>query len=119
MNHTSEATVIQADTATEVGSGDLEVYATPAMAALMENAAMLAVANELSEDSTTVGSMLQLTHLRPTPVGEKVSATATLEEADGRRLVFSITASDTKGVIGEARHERFVVDRERFMAKLK
>lgn len=101
-----------------MGSGDLEVLATPAMAALMENAAMQAVAPELPEGSTTVGAMLQIVHSRPSGLGEKISAKATLEEVDGRKLVFSVVAEDSKGVIGEGKHVRYIVDRTRFMSKL-
>lgn len=118
LTHTSTTEVKQENTARTMGSGNLEVFATPAMAALMENAAMLAVAESLPEGSTTVGSLLQISHNRPSGLGEKVQATATLEEVDGRKLTFSVTASDTKGVIGEGRHVRYVVDTRKFMAKV-
>ncbi len=118
LTHTSTTEVKQENIARTMGSGDLEVFATPAMAALMENAAMLAVAESLPEGSTTVGSLLQITHNRPSGLGEKVQATATLEEVEGRKLTFSVTASDSKGVIGEGKHVRYVVNTRKFMAKV-
>lgn len=119
LTFTSKDTVRIDNIAKSVGSGDLEVFATPAMAALMENAAMNAVAKELPEGSTTVGSLLEITHNRPSGLGENVSATATLEEVEGRKLTFSVVANDSKGIIGEGKHVRFIVDCERFMSKLK
>ena len=119
LTFTSTTVVNEQNIARAIGSGDLEVFATPAMAALMENAAMKAVASELPEGSTTVGSLLEITHQRPSGLGEEVKATATLEEVDGRKLTFSVRAEDSKGVIGEGRHIRFVVDAARFMSKLK
>lgn len=118
LTHTSSLIVSSEHLAKSVGSGNLEVLATPAMVALMENAAMLAVAPELPEGSTTVGAMLQITHNRPTGPGENVTATATLEEVDGRKLTFAVTASDSKGIIGEGQHIRYVVDKARFLSKL-
>lgn len=118
LTHTSTTEVKQENTARTIGSGNLEVFATPAMAALMENAAMLAVAESLPEGSATVGSLLQITHNRPSGLGETVQATATLEEVDGRKLTFSVTASDSMGVIGEGRHVRYVVDTLKFMEKV-
>ena len=119
LTYTSKETVRIENIAKTVGSGDLEVFATPAMAALMENAAMNAVASELPEGSTTVGSLISTTHNRPSGLGEEISSTATLEEVEGRKLTFSIVASDSKGIIGEAKHIRYIVDREKFMSKVK
>ena len=104
--------------AVNAGSGDLPVLATPAMLALMENAAMLAVAPALAEDDTTVGGRISVTHLRPTAPGDEVEATATLTEVDGRKLTFRVEAYDSKGPIGEGTHTRFVVNRNRFLGKL-
>ncbi len=118
LRHTSSAVVAASDTAVALGSGDMPVYATPAMTALMENAAMLAVAAELPEGSTTVGGRIEVAHLKPTPVGAAVSATATLEKVDGRKLYFNVIAMQGDTVIGEGTHLRFIVDRERFMAKV-
>jgi predicted thioesterase len=111
--------VVAETTAEYIGSGDLAVLATPAMCALMENAAMMAVAPHLEAGQTTVGTALNIEHLRATPIGKTVTATAVLTEVDGRKLSFNIAARDEKGIIGEGTHTRFVVDRERFMEKLK
>ena len=117
--YTSKVKVTQANTALALGSGDMEVFATPALVALMENAAMKAVQPELPEGSTTtVGAFIETTHVKPSALGEEVSATAVLENVEGRKLAFKVTASDTKGVVGEATHIRYIVDRERFMSKL-
>lgn len=118
LTYTSKVKVTSANTAVALGSGDLEVFATPALVALMENAAMKAVQAELPEGSTTVGAFIETTHVKPSVVGEEVSATAVLETVEGRKLSFRITATDTKGTVGEATHIRYVVDRERFMSKL-
>lgn len=101
-----------------MGSGDLAVFATPSMIALMENAAMNAVATELPEGATTVGAMMNTTHLRPSALGAEISAVATLKEVDGRKLTFEVVAKDGGQVIGEGTHVRYVVDRVRFMGKL-
>ena len=115
---TSKAVVKKENTAITMGSGDMEVFATPAMVALMENAAMKAVAAELSEGATTVGAMMNTSHIKPSPLGAEVSATAVLTEVDGRKLTFSVKASDEAGVVGEGTHIRYIVDRERFLSKL-
>ena len=118
LTHTSRMTVGDADTAVVQGSGDMAVLATPRMTALMENAAMLAVAASLPEGSTTVGGHISTSHLRPTAVGAVVEATAVLESVDGRKLSFSVRATQDGVTIGEGTHLRFIVDRERFLAKL-
>lgn len=119
LTFTTTMQVVAETTAEYIGSGDLAVLATPAMCALMENAAMMAVAPHLEVGQTTVGTALNIEHLRATPVGKTVTATAVLTEVDGRKLSFNIAARDEKGIIGEGTHTRFVVDRERFMDKLK
>ena len=118
LPYTSQTEVTPTNTALALGSGDLEVFATPALTALMENAAMNAVKNELPQGSTTVGAMIQTTHVKPSAKGETVWATAVLTEAEGRKLTFKVTAKDTKGIIGEGIHIRYIVDRERFLSKL-
>ena len=115
LTHTSRLTVSDAQTAQVIGSGDLPVLATPAMLALMENAAMLAVANELEEGQTTVGGHISSSHLKPSKVGAMVEATATLTKVDRRNLFFHVVAKKGDEVIGEGDHLRFVVDRQRFM----
>ena len=118
LTYTSTLVVSKDHVAAVMGSGDLHVFATPAMVALMENAAMLAVANHLPEGSTTVGAMMNTSHVKPSPVEETVRATAVLTAIEGRKLTFEIKAEDSKGIIGEAVHVRFVVDKEKFMNKL-
>lgn len=118
LTHTSRIIVGDGNTAIALGSGDMPVLATPAMMALMENAAMLAVASELEDGDTTVGGHIESSHLRPTPIGAEVSATATLEKIDGRKLFFKIIAQQGDVVIGEGTHLRFIVNRERFLSRL-
>lgn len=116
--YTSKLVVEDKHLACNVGSGDLHVFATPMMLALMENAAMLCVADDLDENSTTVGGYISSSHTKPTGVGRTVMATAELVAVEGRKLRFHVSASDEEGVIGEGEHLRFIVDRERFMAKI-
>ena len=118
LTYTSTLVVSADHVAAVMGSGDLHVFATPAMVALMENAAMMAVAEHLPEGSTTVGAMMNTSHVKPSPVDESIKATAVLTEVEGRKLTFEIKAEDSKGIIGEATHIRYIVDRERFMSKL-
>ena len=101
-----------------LGSGDMPVLATPAMMALMENAAMMAVAGHLPEGCTTVGGQIESSHLKPTPIGAEVTATAELERIDGRKLFFRVSAHQGDTLIGEGKHLRFIVDREKFLARL-
>ena len=116
LKHISR-TVVQPDNfALTMGSGDLPVLATPA---LVENAAMLAVAAELPEGATTVGAKMDMTHVRPSGEGEEVHAEATLVEVEGRKLTFSLVARDSADVIGEGTHIRYIVDRAKFLLKLK
>ena len=119
LSFTATMRVTPEVTAKYIGSGDLAVLATPAMCALMENAAMMAVAQRLEEGQTTVGTALNIEHSRATKVGAVVTATAVLTEVNGRELKFNIAARDEVGVIGEGTHTRFIVNREKFMAKLK
>ena len=118
LTYTSTVVVSEEHGAAVMGSGDLHVYATPAMVALMENAAMLAVAEHLPEGSTTVGAMINTSHVKPSPIGDTIKTTAVLTDIEGRKLTFSIKAEDSKGIIGEAMHVRYIVDREKFMSKL-
>lgn len=119
MNFTSTVVVTQENSAAALGSGFLPVYATPAMVALMENAAMEAVAPVLEQGATTVGIEINTSHIKPSPIGATVSATATLVAVEGRKLMFDVEARDEVGLIGKGTHVRFIVDAERFMAKLK
>lgn len=118
LTHTSELTVDETRTAVSMGSGDMPVLATPAMLALMENAAMLAVANHLPEGFTTVGGHISSSHLKPSKVGDKVIATATVTKIDGKKIEFRLSAHSGEVLLGEGTHLRFIVERERFMSKL-
>ncbi|MBO7198721.1 MAG: thioesterase family protein [Alistipes sp.] len=118
LKHQSVMVVNEGNTAEFIGSGDMAVLATPAMVALMENAAMMAVALHLEEGDTTVGSMISTSHLKPSKVGRSISAIAELTEVEGRKLTFKISAYDGDTLIGEGDHVRFVVNREKFLAKL-
>jgi predicted thioesterase len=106
------------DTAARYGSGLVEVYATPAMVALMEKTCLTSVLPFLPEGHGTVGVKVDITHNKATPVGMKVTCESTLVEVDRRRLVFELLAYDEKGEIGRGRHERFVIDTRKFMEKL-
>lgn len=113
----ASVTVTGENTALHMGSGSLPVFATPAMVALMEQAACSAVAELLQEGMTTVGTAMSVTHTSATLVGMKVSAEAELISAEGRKLVLSVSASDERGLIGCGTHERFIVNSERFLSK--
>lgn len=106
-------------TAANLGSGELEVFATPAMIALIEKAAWQSVAPHLEEGCGTVGTALRVRHLSATPVGMEVTARTELCEIDGRRLVFKVEVRDAKGVVGDGEHERFIVKNESFLRKVK
>lgn len=114
---TAESLVETCDTALEVGSGSLRVFATPCMAALMEGAACNCLEGLLPEGQTSVGALLNLKHTSATPVGLEVRAEAELTGVEGKLLRFTITAWDEKGVIGTAEHERILVQEERFLQK--
>lgn len=118
LQYTSTLTVDNAHSAMAMGSGDMPVLATPAMVALMENAAMMAVAPHLPEGATTVGGQISTSHLRPSSMGAVVTATATLEKIEGKKLFFRVEAHQGETLIGEGTHLRFIVDREKFMSKL-
>ena len=98
---------------------DLGVFATPSMVALMEHAAMTAVAAALPEGSSTVGAEMNVTHIKPSGLGAEITATAVLTGVEGRKLTFNVGARDAEGMIGEGVHVRYVVDREKFMAKVR
>ena len=96
LTYSSTVQVNSTNTALALGSGDMEVFATPAL----------------------VGAMIQTSHLKPSGLNEEVTATAELTEIEGRKLTFKISASDSKGLVGEGTHIRYIVDRERFLSKL-
>jgi fluoroacetyl-CoA thioesterase len=107
--------VEEIDTAAAMHSGDVPVLATPRVVALAEQATVEAVALDLAPGTTTVGYQVQLTHLAPTPVGGKVTAEATLESIEGRRLTFRVSVSDSRGLVAAGRITRVVVVRDRFI----
>jgi len=112
------ALVEREDTAYEVGSGSLLVYATPCMVALMEGAACEAIAAALPEEKTSVGTMLNISHLSATPIGLEVRAEAEVTEVDGNTVTFQVTAYDEAGKIGEGTHKRAVITAQRFLDKV-
>jgi predicted thioesterase len=113
-----ELVVTFEETAAKYGSGLVEVYATPAMVALMEKTCLNSVLPYLPEGFGTVGIKVDISHSKATPVGMKVTCESTLIEVDRRRLVFELQAFDEKGEIGRGRHERFIIDTRKFMEKL-
>lgn len=117
MKGTAASLVEREDTALEVGSGELLVYATPCMAALMEGAACEAIAGVLDENKTSVGTELTIRHLSATPVGLEVHADAEVTAVEGNTITFQITAFDEAGKIGEGVHKRVIVSAQRFLDK--
>ena len=105
------------DTAKEVGSGDLLVYATPCMVALMEGAACEAIAGAIPDTQTTVGTMLNIEHISATPVGLEVRAEAEVTAVEGKVITFSVTAFDAAGEIGKGTHKRVIVNSQKFLEK--
>ena len=118
LSHSSQLTVTEAVTAITMGSGDMPVLGTPAMMALMENAAMLAVADHLPEGCTTVGGHIASSHLKPSRLGDTITATATVTKVDGKKIEFKVEARCGDTLLGEGTHLRFVVDRTKFLSRL-
>ena len=112
-----ELVVTQELTAKNMGSGVMDVFATPAMLALMEKTAFMSVAPELNEGCGTVGIKVNIEHLASSPVGMKITCDSELMEIEGRKLIFSVEAYDEKGIIGKGTHERFIVESEKFQEK--
>lgn len=107
------------DSALKMGSGNLMVLSTPSLTASLENVAMNCVMSKLEEGYTTVGTLLNVKHLKASKIGQPYTAKATLIEEDKRRLIFHVEAMDEEGnLLAEGTHERFVVNIERFMGKL-
>jgi len=100
-----------------VWSGALEVFATPMMIALMEQAACECLADGLDPGQTSVGTEINVSHTAASPIGTEIIATATIEAIFGRKVEFVVTASDSSGEIGRGKHTRFIVDTEKFMKK--
>lgn len=119
LNGSVAITVSDADTAMALRSGDVPVLATPRVLALCEEATVVALAGQLPEGVTSVGMRVQLDHVQPTAVGGRVEATALLEKVEGRRLTFVVQASDDRGTVAEGRVVRVLVERDRFLDKLR
>jgi len=119
IEHTITITVTEKDTAARYGSGLIEVFATPAMVALMENTAQSSVLPFLPPGFVTVGIEIHVRHIKATPVGMKVSCKSTLTKIDGKKLSFQITAKDENAEIGSAEHIRYIVDAEKFMDRIR
>ncbi len=113
----AESLVEQEDTAKVVGSGDLLVYATPCMVALMEGAACESIAPHLGDGESSVGISMNVAHTSATPVGMEVRAESVVTAVDGRKVTFEIVAYDEAGEIGRSTHERFIIKAERFLEK--
>lgn len=105
-------------TAEAWGSGDVPVFGTPSLVALLETAAVKAVAERLGPGETTVGTWLDVSHLAATPIGLEVTAEAELIAIEGRKLTFAVVAHDVREKIGECRHHRMIVARDRFLSKI-
>ena len=119
IRHSLEQSVLQEHSALYFGSGSVDVFATPAMIAFMEKCAMESVLHHLPEGHTTVGTEVNIKHLKATPVGAKVRAESYLNYNDGKKLFFEVHAWDEKGMIGIGTHTRFIVEKNRFIDKLK
>ena len=118
LKGTAETSVTALNTAVALGSGEVEVFATPALVALMEAAAVQCVRGHLAPGETSVGTRLEISHMAATPRDMAVRAEAVLDAVEGRRLIFLVAAYDEREKIGEGRHERVVVQRDRFVAKI-
>jgi predicted thioesterase len=109
--------VADADTALGMRSGDVPVLATPRVVCMAEEAAVAALDGHLGADETSVGMRVQLDHLQPSAVGAEVRAEATLEKVEGRRLTFTVSVNDERGLVAAGKVTRVIVDRERFLDK--
>ena len=117
LESTASEVVTANNTAATLGSGFLDVYATPAMVALMEKAASSAVQSAIPATESTVGISLNIKHIAATPLGQTVTAKATLIAIDGKKLTFEVVATDEQKTIGTGTHERFIINVEKFLSK--
>lgn len=118
LTGTASTVVTPELTATHLGSGDVDVYATPAMIALMEAAAVSAIDHLLPEGRASVGVSIQVEHLAATPLGQQVQAKAEIIAVEGRRITFTVQAHDEQELIGKGVHTRFVIDTARFVERI-
>ena len=109
--------VDNSNTAKTMGSGSLEVFATPSMVAIMEKASTMAIENYLDDGYTSVGTLMNISHVSPTPIGMEVSASAEVIEVNGKEITFKVQAFDSIGLIGEGTHKRFLVFADKFQSK--
>ena len=119
ISSTQTLIVAKEHTAKILGSGEVEVLATPIMIALMENAALFAAQMYLPNDWITVGTRVDVEHIRPTPLGAEITATAVLAKREGRVLYFQVEARDPFGLIGQGSHQRFIIQNDKFMEKVR
>ncbi|MGY0394592.1 thioesterase family protein [Fusobacterium sp.] len=119
MTLTQQKVVNESETAAKVASGALEVFSTPMLIAFMENTAFNLAQKELGEGETTVGISVNIKHMKANLVGDEVVCTATLEKVDGKRLDFSVKVLHGETLVGEGEHSRFIINEEKFLAKLK
>ncbi len=117
MRGTASLVVGDVDTAAAIGSGDIDVLGTPRLIALCEQATMTALANELDDSVASVGMRVRVDHLQPTPIGASVTAEAVLDKIDGRRLTFTVSVSDSGGLVAAGKITRALVDRTSFLDK--
>ncbi len=117
VDYTATEIVTKDNTASRYGSGLVDVFATPAMVALMEKAALNAVLPHLPEGFNTVGTEVCVKHTKATPMGWEVYSKAILKEVDGKKLVFEVVAWDKEGEIGRGTHTRYIIDSKRFIEK--
>ncbi len=117
ISGTAELSVTEKELAVNIGSGSLEVFATPVMVMLMEKAACSCIAEFMENDETTVGTEMNVKHVSASPVGSEIKAEAELIEVNGREFTFNVKAYDNAGLIGEGIHKRFLVFGEKFTAK--
>jgi len=119
-NKGTAATIVsEKNTAKAVGSGNLDVFATPMMIALMEEAACNCIINSLEQGQSSVGTEVNMTHTAASPIGANITAIAAVTEVDNRKIVFDVIAKEGDKEIGKGSHTRFLIDVERFMSKLK
>jgi len=117
LTNRMEIMVDKTNVAGAVGSGSIDVFATPQMINLMEKCCSYSVAPYMEQGFTTVGTIVNVSHLSATPIGMKVWCESTLTQIDGKKLVFDVKAYDENGIIGEGTHERFIINIEKFMAR--
>lgn len=115
---TQEMVVTEEQSAAKVGSGLIDVFATPALVALMENTAQLSISGSLPEGYATVGMEIDVKHIKATPIGMKVRCNSVLKKVDGKKLLFEVEAYDEVGKIGEAIHWRYIIEKDKFMKKI-